>query len=268
VPHASYKTIVDAPFDRVSALLTDKVEQPKKYVGTVLWSTIAERADGYVLREMWQGKPANLLVREKIYEQPVPGGVEFVYEQVDNATYTGQFRNILTHVDGRDDRCALEYRMEWTPHPGTEDAIDDQAAERMVRASTVHLKELAEHPPAVPQWVRGWFAAVDSLDADALDPWLADDVCLRFGSENEVLGRAEVVELNREVFSHMKAMTHHFVEVYEDKGKTLVEAFVNYELPSGEDYLLPFLTTIKRVDGKLADIRVNGDISPLKHGWA
>jgi ketosteroid isomerase-like protein len=267
VPHASYKTIVEAPYAVVAELLTDKVEQPRKYVGTVLWSRIVERGDDHVLREMWQGPPASLLVRERIHEHPVPDGVEFVYEHVDGADYTGRFRNILTRVHGRDDRCALEYRMEWQPRPGGSYAIDDATAERMVRSSTLHLKELAEHPPEVPQWVRGWFAAVDSLDADALDPWLADDVVLRFGKESEVLGRANVVETNRTVFSHMKAMEHHYVDVYHDKGKVLVEAFVYYQVPSGEEYLLPFLTTMRRVDGKLTDIRVYGDISPLRHGW-
>jgi hypothetical protein len=267
VPHANYKTVVRAPFERVSALLIDKQDKPKKYIGAILWSKITERGEGYIVREMLHSKPKPMLVREKIHHHPIPGGEEYIYEHVANERYTGQFRNILTRIDGRGDECVLEYRMEWTPHPAMPEEINQATANSMVRSATNQMKELAENPVAVPDWVREWYAAVDSLNAEALDPWLADDVVFRFGNGNDVMGRAAVTELNREVFSHKRSMQHDFVEVYEDKGRTLVEAFVNYELPSADIFLLPMLTTMERRDGKISRIRIYGDVSPLQHGW-
>lgn len=267
MPHSNYKTVINAPYDQVSALLAEKMELPKKYVGAILWSRIVERGEGYILREMYQPKPADLLVREKIYYHQVPNGEEYVYEHVNNARYTGQFRNILTRITGRDDQCELEYRMEWDPHVGTEEQITAETADRMVRPNVLHIKELAENPVMVPDWVREWYAKVDSLDADSLHDWLADDVCFRFGNGNDVIGRDAVTEINRDIFSRMKSMKHNFIEIYEDRGKTLIEALVNYELPTGESYLLPMLTTKVRRNGMISNVRIYGDVSPLRSGW-
>lgn len=267
MPHASSKTVIDAPFARVSQLLIDKMEIPKKYVGTILWSKVTERGDGYLMREMYEPKPSDLLIREKIYHHPVDNGEEFVYEHVGNARYTGQFRNILTRIDAKSDQCVLEYRMEWTPHPGTQEQIDDVTANRMVNAGIAHMKELAEHPVEVPAWVTAFYAAIDGMKPDAIGPMLADNVRFRFGSGNDVLGRERVLQVNRDVLSHMKSMKHHFVEVYHDRAKTFVEALVDYELPNGASYQLPFLTMFDRKDERIVGVKIYGDISPLHHGW-
>ena len=243
------------------------MEFPKKYVGTILWSKVTSRGDGYIMREMYEPKPADLLIREKIYHHPVENGEEFVYEHIDNARYTGQFRNVLTHVAGSDDRCSLEYIMEWTPHPGTADPIDDATANRMVMAGVNHMKEMAEHPIDVPDWVRAFYDAIDGMNPEGIGPLLADNVRFRFGSGNDVLGRERVLQVNRDVLSHMTSMKHHYVDVVQAGGRTFVEVFVDYALPNGSAYLLPFLTVFERKDEKITGVKIYGDISPLRHGW-
>jgi hypothetical protein len=72
MPYAKYKTVVNAPYNRVMALLLDKAEKPRKYVPVVMHSEILERGDGYIVREMFQPQPVALTIREKIYEREVP----------------------------------------------------------------------------------------------------------------------------------------------------------------------------------------------------
>ena len=48
MPFASFKTAIHASYDQVSALLVDKMEKPKKYVGSILYSNVLERGDGFL----------------------------------------------------------------------------------------------------------------------------------------------------------------------------------------------------------------------------
>jgi hypothetical protein len=267
MPHASHHAIIDAPFTRVQHLLTDKVEKPKKYIGSIQWSRIMEHGDGFVIREYYEPAPADRLVREKIYERAVEGGTEYVFEHMNNVTYGGSFKNILTHVDGREDQCRIEYIMDWIPHPGAEDRISPEMAGIMVRNGVNHLKEMAEHPVEVPDFVRAFYHSVDSMQPDAMEPLLADNVRFRIGSNTDVLGKQQVIELNRHVFATIKKIGHDFVEVYHDRGKTFVECFVNYVMPDDSTYLLPFLTVFERSGDKITNIKVYGDMMPLMHGW-
>ena len=267
MPHASHKTVINAPFERVSALLVDKMEMPKKYVGTIQKSKILERGEGYIVREMYEPKPSDLVIREKIYLRKIPDGEEFVYEHMNNARYTGSFHNILKRVDGRKDQSELEYVMDWTPHPGTEEKIDPPTAQRMVMLGVNHLKELAEHPPEVPDFVRSFYAAVDSLKPDAMAPLISDNIRFRMGSHSDVLGKGPLIELNRKVMSGWKSIQHHIIGVYREGGKTFVEAWVDYIVLDGNNYLLPFLTIFERDGDKISNIKVFGDPSPLHHGW-
>ena len=267
MPHARHAVTIDAPFAYVQELLTDKMERPRMYVGTVQSSSIVERGDGYIVREMFEPVPNRLLIREKIYRHPVEGGEEFVYEHLNNAKFTGFFRNILTRVDGRADQCRLEYVMDWSPHPGTEDPIPAAQADLMVKAGVRHLKELAENPPEAPDFILAFYRAVDSLDPKAMEPLLADNIRFRFGSHTDVLGKAAVMAMNTEAMKHWKSIKHHYVDVYQVRGKTFVEFWVEYVMPDDREYLLPFLTMFEHDGEKITNVKVFGDISPLHQGW-
>lgn len=267
MPNASYKATIDAPYDRVYAMLVDKVERPRIYIGAIMHSSILERGDGYVLREYYQPRPVELTVKEKIYDQPVPGGRDFVFENMDNAHYTGSFHNILTHVDGREDQVELEYAMNWQPHPGTEDPMDQSVAETMVRNGVNHMKDLAENPVEVPAWVRAFFDAVDSMDADLLGTLLADNCRFRVGNGAQINGRDNVVEASRGVTKLFAAMQHIYVDVFSDKRRAYADCFVEYTTHDGKIFLVPFLTMLERTGEKISSILAYGDMSPIRHGW-
>ena len=267
MPTARYKTTIDASFHDVAELLSDKVEKPRKYIGGIVHSTILERGDGYVLREYLQGFPTQLTVRERITEQEVPGGRDYVFAHVDNAAYTGAFHNVLTRVEGTDDQVELVYHMDWQPRVGTRDEMPDAVAQQIVTSGVEHMKRLAEHPVDVPGWVREFFDVVDSMKPDALEPLLSHDCRFRLGNNAEVVGRAAVIEANRGVAKVFSALQHDYVEVHADGNRAYADCFVDYTTLSGRKYLIPFLTRLERTDGKISSVAAYGDASPVRHGW-
>jgi ketosteroid isomerase-like protein len=267
MPKASYKTAIEASFERVSQLLHEKVEKPRIYVGAVRNSAIVERGDGYVIREMFQPHPKPLTIREKIYSREITQGEEHVFEHLNNPNYSGTFKNILTRLGGDDGKVELEYVMDWIPHSGVADPISDQLAATMVEKGVKAMKHIAENPVSVPDFVRDFFAAVDSLDAENMRGVLADDVVFRKGNDGEIIGIENVVAASRGITSRLRKMRHNFVAVYRDTAKTLVETFVEYELPSGQQYILPFMTAFEQSGGKISRVQVFGDMSTLIHGW-
>lgn len=267
MPKAHYKATINAPFATVSELLHKKAEKPRMFVGAVRNSEILERGDGYIIREMFQPHPVPLTIREKIYVKKVPGGESHVFEHINNAKYTGDFQNILTHVQGREDQCELEYVMNWAPHPGAADGIPDETARTMVQNGVLAMKATAESKVDVPDFVRAFFAAVDSMNPENFRPILDQNVIFRKGNDGEILGLENMIESSRGIVSKIKAMEHNFVQVYSDKGKTISETFVHYELPNGQTYFLPFLTAFERKGDKISKIHIYGDMTPLQTGW-
>jgi hypothetical protein len=267
MPVARYKTTIDASFAEVSRLLDDKVDKPRMYVSAVQHSKILERHDDYVVREMFQPSPVPMTIREKIYAVDVPGGTDFVFDQIGNERYTGAFHNILTRVEGRDDQVQVEYFMDWHPHPGTDDAMPLAVAEKMVKGGVEHLKSLAEHPVEVPSWVREFFLAADSMKPEALEPLLHDDIRFRVGNNVEVVGKANMLESSKGVTKIFAAMTHHYVDVDVIGERAYVDCFVEYTNLASDTFLIPFLTKMERRDGKVYAVLASGDMSPLRHGW-
>ena len=267
MPYASSKIRIDAPYQRVLDLLIDKQELPKKYVGGLQWSKVLERGDGYIIREMYEPAPADLLIREKIYHHPVEGGEEFIYEHLNNARYTGVFRNILSRLDGSDEAVEVEYVMDWKPHAGTEEQLATDKAQAMVDGAVKHLKQLAEDRVDPPAIVSDFFRTVDAMDFEAMRALFTEDVRFRMGSHPEVLGRDRVVESNSKVRDIFQSLKHHFVSVHSSAGRHFVECWVEYLMYDGKDYLLPFLTVIEERDDRIASVKVFGDLAPLTHGW-
>jgi hypothetical protein len=267
MPYAKYKTAINAPYERVLELLIDKAEKPRKYVPVVLHSKTLERGEGYILREMFQPQPTPLTIREKIYEREIPGGKEFLYEQLNNSDYTGLFHNVLTRVPGDANRSELEYIMDWKPHGGGAEKMSTEVAQAMVERGVQFLKAMAENPVAVPEIVRKFFIAVDSMIPEAIASLMTKDCKFRVGNQTETVGVDNIVKTSREVMKRFSAIKHDYVAVASIGNRHYVETYVEYLLPTKEIFILPFLTVFEHRDNLLTNIKIFGDMSPLKYGW-
>jgi ketosteroid isomerase-like protein len=265
----TYRLVIDASFQRVSAIIADKVERPRKYIASVIRSDILERGDGFVIRETrHQALLTGVPVTEKISTRAIVSGQETVCELVGDPNYVGTARDRLTRVHGRDDRVELEYDVMLTPRHG---AAEPPLAtlEAIVRDSAHRVKEFAENSVVVPAWVRQFFDALDGGEVDAMRPLLADDCRFRVGNFAEVIGREDVVSVNRTLVALSAKVDHHFinVDVHEGGNRAYVDSLAEYTTHDGKKFLLPFLTVFDRTQGKIARVLVYGDISPLRHGW-
>ena len=268
MPFAKYKSVINAPYDLVQELLLDKAEKPRKYVPVVLHSDILERGAGYIVREMFQPMPVPLTIREKIYEREVPGGKEFLYEQLNNSDYTGMFHNILTHLAGDAQRCELEYIMDWKPHPGSAEKMSTPDAQALVERGVKAIQRIAENPVTVPEIVRAFFEAVDSMKPDAMAPLLAKDCRFRVANQIEIVGVDNVVKINREVMKRFAGIKHDYIAVAEIGNRYYAETWVTYTMPDSKYFIMPFMTVFEHLKGLITSVKIFGDMSPLKHGWA
>jgi hypothetical protein len=268
MPYAQYKAVINAPYERVLELLLDKAEKPRKYVPVVMYSEILERGNGYIVREMFQPQPAPLTIKEKIYEREVPGGKEFIYEQLNNSDYTGLFHNVLTRVPGDPNRSALEYIMDWKPHTGAQEKLGTEAAQAMVERGVKFLQAMAENPVIVPEIVRGFFNAVDSMVPEAIAPFLAKNCKFRVANHTETVGIDNIINNSREVLKRFSAIQHDYVDVASVGNRHYVETYVEYRLQNNKTYILPFMTLFEHDAKLLTSIKIFGDMSPLKYGWA
>jgi limonene-1,2-epoxide hydrolase len=230
-------------------------------------SEILERGDGYIVREMFQPQPVALTIREKISEREVPGGTEFLYDQLNNSDYTGLFHNVLTRVPGDESRCELEYIMDWKPRAGAADKLSSETAQAMVERGVKFLQAMAENPVVVPDLVRKFFEAVDSMKPDAMAPLLASNCKLRVANHTETIGVENIVNLNREVMKRFVAVSHDYVDVVAVGNRVYAETYVEYLLPNKKSYILPFMTVFEHRDNRITSVKIFGDMSPLKHGW-
>ena len=264
MPHARFKARIEAPYERVSELLTDKIERPRKYVGNVARSAVIERGDGFVIRENYEPAPVELVITERITRRPLPDGEEFVYEQLDNAAYTGSFRNVLTRLAGRAaPGVEVEYVMDWIPHAGSEDRLSVGQAEAIVERGVRHLKSVAEREVPVPAWVRAFYDAVDSSDADAIGPMLSEDCRFRVANGTDLIGRDRIVEANRAMFASFAGLHHDYTDVCGDEHRVFIECWVDYTTHDGATPTLPFVTVFERGGGLITSVKVLGDMSPL-----
>jgi hypothetical protein len=267
MPQANFKATIKASYERVLGLLVDKAEKPRMYVPVIMHSDVLERGDGYIIREMFQPTPVPLTIREKIYEQDVPGGKKFIYEHLNNKDYTGNFYNILTRLPASGEQCELEYIMDWKPHPGATDKLSNTAAQTMVERGVNFLKAMAENPVNVPTVVREFFDAVDSMKSDAMAPLLAADCKFRIGNNTEIMGAETIVNMNREVMKMFAGIKHYYMDAVTVGSRAFVETYVEYLMHNKKTFLLPFLTVFEQSAGKITNVKVFGDMSPLKHGW-
>jgi hypothetical protein len=119
---------------------------------------------------------------------------------------------------------------------------------------------------AVPDWIRAFYTAVDSLDSDALAPLLDDNCAFRVGNAPAITGRENVVEGNRAVTAHFSALRHEIVDVAGDDDRVFVECWVDYTMGDGTTHLLPFVSAFERTHGLISSVKLFGDMSPLHAG--
>jgi hypothetical protein len=107
------------------------------------------------------------------------------------------------------------------------------------------------------------FEDIDSMDPDRYARHLSDDVIMRFGNGEPVLGRVAVRDAWAGFCADLHGVSHDLIERWDAGTATIVEARVTYTRTDGTTVTVP-VVTIYRSDGDLIDdYRIFIDLAPL-----
>jgi ketosteroid isomerase-like protein len=115
----------------------------------------------------------------------------------------------------------------------------------------------------VPDWVRDYYALVDSGDGAGALAAMAEDVHVRVGSRPPATGRDEAAATLRAFHANFARVSHEILAVWEDGDTTICEFTASYTLHDGSLLALPSLTVLRREEGQITHMRVYIDDGPI-----
>ena len=108
------------------------------------------------------------------------------------------------------------------------------------------------------------FAAIDSMEPDAIAEVLAKDARLVFGNAEPLAGREAVIAGLQAFFSTIKGIRHRIVNEWHMGADTLVELDVTYRRLDDKSVSVPAASIWHaRDDGLIEDYRVFFDLTPV-----
>ncbi|WP_433171475.1 nuclear transport factor 2 family protein [Actinoallomurus sp. CA-150999] len=115
----------------------------------------------------------------------------------------------------------------------------------------------------LPSWAAGLYAAMDAGDIDGVIAHFSEDVRMRYGNAETVVGHEAVRAASMQFFGAISGMSHDFHDVWESGDAAMLICDVNYTRSDGSVVCLPAATFIHhRSDGIIDDIQVFMDMAP------
>src|SRR5258708_39897585 len=96
-----------------------------------------------------------------------------------------------------------------------------------------------EKEDSMSDWVKNYYAVVDSMDVEKFAPLHTEDVRLRFGNAETVVGRDAVVQGIADFWGAIKGLRHNFVQTWDDGDVEIVEALIAYTRHDAKVVTLP-----------------------------
>jgi ketosteroid isomerase-like protein len=112
--------------------------------------------------------------------------------------------------------------------------------------------------------IRELFAATDAKDVAANAAYVTDDVELRFGNNEPVVGKVAYEAMSTQFYASLKSLRHeiHSLWTVEDD-VVITEMTVHYERLDGQQLSLPCANIFRLRDGLVADYRIFMDVNPV-----
>jgi ketosteroid isomerase-like protein len=112
--------------------------------------------------------------------------------------------------------------------------------------------------------IRELFAATDAKDVAANAAYLTDDIELRFGNNEPVVGKAAYKAMSTEFYASLKGLRHEIHSLWTvDEDVVITEMTVHYERLDGQQVALPCANVFRLRDGLVWDYRIFMDINPV-----
>ena len=107
------------------------------------------------------------------------------------------------------------------------------------------------------------FEDIDSMDPDRFARHLSDNVVMRFGNADPVVGRVAVRDAWAGFCADLHGVTHEVVERWEAEPATIVEARVTYTRADDTTVTVPVVTIYRSSGDLIDDYRIFIDLAPL-----
>jgi ketosteroid isomerase-like protein len=112
--------------------------------------------------------------------------------------------------------------------------------------------------------IRELFATTDQKDVEANAAHLTEDVELRFGNNEPVIGKDAYMAMSRDFFASLKGLRHEIHSIWAVDGNVVItEMTVHYERLDGQRLSLPCANIFRLRDGLVADYRIFMDVNPV-----
>jgi len=110
------------------------------------------------------------------------------------------------------------------------------------------------------------FIDIDSMEPERFAAHLAEDVTMRFGNADPILGRDAVRQAWGTFCQDLNGVEHDLVEQWTVNGTTIVEAKVTYTKTDESRVTVPVVTIYRERGGAINDYRIYIDLAPLFAG--
>jgi ketosteroid isomerase-like protein len=128
----------------------------------------------------------------------------------------------------------------------------------MIAGTDVPKKE-----DSMSDWVKRYYSAVDSMNVEEFTALHTEDVRLRFGNAETVVGRDAVVSGITGFWGAIKGLRHNFVQTWDEGDVEIVEALIDYIRHDGKVVTLPCTTILRKRGDLVQDLRIYMDVSPV-----
>lgn len=108
-----------------------------------------------------------------------------------------------------------------------------------------------------------FYECADALNAAGASDCFAEQVELRFGNAEPLLGKAAAQAAFSDFYSAIKGMKHEFINTWEQGNATLLESQVLYTREDQSTLSVPAFSVIKLNANKISEIRIYIDLSQL-----
>src|SRR5688572_25112969 len=107
------------------------------------------------------------------------------------------------------------------------------------------------------------FEDIDSMDPDRYVRHLSENVVMRFGNSEPIVGRAAVREAWAGFCADLHGVSHEVVERWEEGAATIVESRVTYTRTDDSKVTVPAVTIYRSSGDLIDDWRIYIDLAPL-----
>jgi ketosteroid isomerase-like protein len=120
--------------------------------------------------------------------------------------------------------------------------------------------------PETLDWIKGYYALMDSGDLDGCDRYFAPDATLQIAHLPQIVGYEAIDRVMRAGMAHpmVRSIAHDVKAAWEEEdGVVIFEVVARYTMADGDEVDVPGVVIGEVSDGRFTSQRIAADLSPV-----